>query len=156
MMEGFIIPQICSERRRKQLIKECPPFLENLDEGEYPGRQTSANLHHNVKYRTFFLDLCTLIKDKSGLDVDISKSWINLTKGKKNDMGWHRHYNCEYAGVYYIKTLPFFSNGTLFKHGMVRSPQNSLLVFPSKLWHTAPTCPFPFSRYTMGMDLVVR
>ena len=75
-------------------------------------------------------------------------------------MNWHHHYIYEdvsFTAVYYLKTLPFFSNGTLFEDGMVRAPQNSMIIFPAHLLHKPPTNPFPFiGRYVMGIDFKFR
>ena len=60
----------------------------------------------------------------------------------------------EWVAVYYIKTQPYFDNGTEFEHGVIKTPQNSLLLFPASLNHTAPTSPFRFDRYTMALDLI--
>ena len=74
----------------------------------------------------------------------ILKSWINWTNGKKKDIQWHNHKDSgDLSLVYYMKTFPFFSNGTLFRRWMVKAPQNSILIFPCHIEHTAPTCPFP-------------
>ena len=58
------------------------------------------------------------------------------------------------VAVYYLKTLPFFSNGTLFEDGFVRAPQNSMIIYPSTVLHATPMYPFPFiDRYVMSIDL---
>ena len=71
-------------------------------------------------------------------------------------LSWHSHYtndNVSFASVYYLQTLPFFSNGTLFEDRFVRAPQNSMIIFPAHLVHTAPTSPFRFDRYTLSLNL---
>ena len=94
------------------------------------------------------------IEQHTGYNYIIERSWINWTNGDKKDIGWHRH-DADLSVVYYIKIpLPLFSNGTLFRDGFVKAPQNSLLIFPSHLEHTAPSSPFRFDRYTLAMDLL--
>ena len=97
------------------------------------------------------------IHQETGRKFIIRRSWINWTDGRKSQELWHTHSKefGDFVMVYYIKTpLPFFSNGTLFREKFVRSPQNSLLLFPNHLEHTAPTSPFRMHRYTLGVDLL--
>ena len=71
----------------------------------------------------------------------------------KEDIFYHQH-TSDYSCVYYIKTLPYFNSGTLFKdYGFVRAKQNSLILFPSHLYHSTPGSIFRFKRYTMAFDL---
>ena len=84
-----------------------------------------------------------------------------MSDGRNIKRVWHNHYrdypgfdNSTHSVVYYMKTFPFFSNGTLFeKHGFVKAKQNSLMVFPSHWNHSTPGSIFRFKRYTMAFDL---
>ena len=144
-----LIENILKEEERKKLIKDCKPLL--LDLGpDYPGKQSSPlqpELHFEWIHKIFLSNAENAIK--KSLEWDIS--WFLLTHGKRKNICWHNH-PVDYAGVYYMKTFPFFSNGTLFKDRFIKAPQNSLLIFPGHLYHTAPTSPFPFDRYTMSLN----
>ena len=74
-------------------------------------------------------------------------------------MNWLSHYPSKHVwavAVYYIKTLPFFSSGTLFEDGFVRAPQNSMIIFPAHFLHATPTYPFPFiDRYVLSINLTI-
>ena len=53
-----------------------------------------------------------------------------------------------------MKMFQFFSNGTLFKkYGLVKAKQNSLLFFPSHLYHSTPSSPLWFERYSWSINL---
>ena len=148
----YIIKNVFTDGQRYKLIKDCQPLL--LQWGKkYPGRQTHSQIHLHPDFISPIQEMVRIIFQETGLNFVISKSWINCTNGKKKDIAWHRH-SCDYALVYYIKTpLPFFSNGTLFEDGFVRAPQNSMIIFPAHLVHTAPTSPFRFDRYTLSLNL---
>ena len=147
----YIIKNVFTDGQRHKLIKDCQPLL--LEWGKkFPGRQTRSKLHLHPDFISPIQEMVRIIFQETGLNFVISKSWINWTNGKKKDIAWHRH-SCDYALVYYIKTpLPFFSNGTLFEDRFVRAPQNSMIIFPAHLVHTAPTSPFRFDRYTLSLN----
>ena len=97
-----------------------------------------------------------LVYKRTGLVLEVSKSWVNWTNGSKKDIAWHIHPS-QYSLVYYMKTpLPFFNNGTLFRKGLFKAPQNSIIVFPGSMEHTAPSSPFRFNRYSLAMELNIR
>ena len=151
-----LIENVFTNQQRKKLIKDCQPLLENLGD-QYPGRQTHATLHLHPDFTFPINDILKIVLKETGLDLVVAdKVWINWTNGSKKDIGWHCH-PCDYALVYYMKTpLPFFSNGTLFRNGLFKAPQNSMIIFPAEVEHTAPTSPFRFDRYTMALDLNIR
>ena len=160
-MDRQLIKNIFTDAERKHLLKYAIPRLISGDElskrsssgGFFPGKQTDGNLHQIPVFIPAHNIFLKRIREDIGIHCIILRSWVNLTNGYKKDIGWHTH-NADLSAVYYIKTpLPFFSNGTLFRERMIRSPQNSMLIFPSHLDHTAPTCPFRFDRYTLAMDL---
>ena len=152
-----LIHNVLSNKDRKKLIKDCQPLLQDFGEG-FPGKQTSSTLHLHFNFISPIKDMIRIIVKETGLDLVVAdKAWINWTNGSKKDIAWHRHPECDYASVYYIKTpIPFFSNGTVFKDGLVRAPQNSMIIFPAHLLHTAPSSPFRFGRYTMAINLNIR
>ena len=161
MHDVHLIENILTNKERKKLIKDVQPLLlsgkemQKLSPGlEYkPGKRTFANIQFHPDFRVVQQCIVDKINEYTGLNVGVHKSWIFLTKGK--DKFWHTHPAADWAAVYYIRTLPFFNNGTLFRSGLVKAPQNSVIIFPSHLEHTAPTFPFRFNRYTWGMDLTV-
>ena len=152
-----LIHNVLSNKDRKKLIKDCQPLLQDLGEG-FPGKQTQCNLHLHPDFLSPIKDMIRIIVKETGLDLVVADmAWINWTNGSKKDIAWHRHPDVDYALVYYIKTpIPFFSNGTVFKDGLVRAPQNSMIIFPAHLLHTAPSSPFRFDRYTMAINLNIR
>ena len=158
----YLIKNIFTNQQRQKLIKDCQPLLHNLGykyTGEmHPGKQTNAALHLHPDFLSPIKDMVRIIFKETGLDLVVADmAWINWTNGSKKDIAWHRHPDVDYALVYYIKTpIPFFSNGTVFKDGLVRAPQNSMIIFPAHLLHTAPTSPFRFDRYTMAINLNIR
>ena len=158
-MEYHLIKNVLTKDQRKYMIKESIPLLKSFKvqgDRRYPGKQTRETLYLNPKFKPFINRMLELIYKRTGLVLEVSKSWVNWTNGNKKDIAWHSH-SCDYALVYYMRTpLPFFSNGTLFREGLIKAPQNSLILFPSHLEHTAPTSPFRFDRYTMAMDLNIR
>ena len=157
----YIIKNVFTDGQRHKLLKDVQPLLVDgttlaayyKSFHRYPGKQTHDTLHLHPDFISPIQAMVRIIFQEIGLNFVVSKSWINWTNGKKKDIVWHRHY-CDYALVYYIKTpLPFFSNGTLFEDGFVRAPQNSMIIFPAHLVHTAPTSPFRFDRYTLAGEL---
>ena len=153
----YRIDNVFDNERRKDILERSKKYLKSQDDFRgldfLPGKQTSPHLHTQISFER---EVLQTIKDAVGLDLYIEKSWVNWSNGNKKDVLWHTH-KSHYAAVYYLKTpLPFFSNGTLFRSGFVKAPQNSLLLFSAHLEHTAPTSPFRLDRYTLGMDLMKR
>ncbi len=159
-----VIKNILTNKERKKLIEDCQQFLYDSsqlnvickDQTYYPGKQTLPNLHIKYQFKNISTYFCDIIKKESGLNLEVARKgcWINWTNGKKKDINWHTHTgDGDYAVVYYIKTFPFFSNGTLFKDGLIKAPQNSLLFFPAHILHSAPSSPLRFERYTLAMNL---
>ena len=151
-----LIKNVFTNKQRRKLIKDCQPLL--LERGpEFPGRQTHPTLHLHSDFIFPINDILKIVLKETGLDLVVAdKAWINWTNGSKKDIGWHNH-SCDYALVYYMRIpLPFFSNGTLFRNGLFKAPQNSMIIFPAEVEHTAPTSPFRFDRYTIAMDLNIR
>ena len=159
MSTFYLIENIFTNKERKDLIEKSKPFLVDLD--YFPGRQSIANLAFDNDFRFHHERILRSIKEKTGLKFLFTRSWVNWSNGKKEDLAWHTHPSsgsppCDFTAVYYMQTLPFFNNGTLFRLpiGFVKAPQNSLLMFPPYLEHTAPTCPFPIDRYAFAVEMV--
>ena len=149
----LLIKNVLHPTERKQLIENCKPFL--LDRRpEFPGFQSNPVQEYGFGYHQFhnvhnkFLDIAQR-ELKKRLKWD--KSWFLYTKGRVENNFWHTH-PVNYAGVYYMKTTPFFNSGTAFKDGFFEAPENSLLIFSGNLPHRAPSSPFPFNRYTMMLN----
>ena len=163
-MKYYTFTNIFSKEYNRKLLEKCKPLLmdgETLDgfygRGSTPAKQSHPTLHLNPNFDDFHNQILKRIKEESGLDLKLERSWVNGTHGKKKDMLWHSHeaFGTDYAGVYYVKTpLPFFSNGTLFEDRFIKVPQNGLLIFPSNIPHTAPSSPFRMERYTIAMDFI--
>ena len=158
-MNVHLIENIFSNDKRRQLIEYSKPLLlENsilvskYPGRRYPGRQSDPNTHLRSNFRSSAEFIINSVNRRTGLNLGIEKSWINWTNGKKEDIAWHNH-PTDYSLVYYMKTVPFFSDGTLFRDQFIKAPVNSLLLFPGYLEHTAPSCPFRIHRYTWAFEL---
>ena len=159
----YRIDNILDNKFRKSVLERSKKYLKSQEEfpaGTFkvdsvlPGKQTPPDLHMKLDYGP---PLLIAIRKATGINFTIGKSWVNWTNGDKKDVCWHTHPDADYSAVWYLKTpLPFFNNGTLFKGGLFKSPQNSVLIFPADIIHTAPPSPFRLDRYTLGMDLMRR
>ena len=161
----YKIHNILSNDERKKLIKDVQPFLMDREQMNihynntdfYPGKQTDDLLHLKPEFTSLIKKIIDKIKKEIKLDLEVRRSWVKWSNGREDQMNWHHHYIYEdvsFAAVYYLKTLPFFSNGNLFEDGLVRVPQNSMIIFPAHILHTTPNNPFHFiDRYVMSMDL---
>ena len=157
----YLIKNVLTNKERKKLIKDCQPYLfddkvweEMHGQGiTFPGKQTQADLSEIHCFKDPLDKMLIKIKKELNKNLIIEKVWVNWTNGKKKDIGWHNHYRFPYVCVYYMKTFPFFSNGTLFEDGLAKAPQNSVLIFPGYLKHTAPSSPLRFDRYSMAFNL---
>ena len=146
---------IFTNQERKDLLYKSIPLVKHIP--EHPAKQTRADLHYNLDFNLYHQIIMKRIKDMVFIDLKIVRSWINEDWGRKEDISWHNH-DSFYSCVYYLKTIPFFNSGTLFKdYGFVRAKQNSLVLFPSHLVHGTPSYPFPFiKRYTLVMELILQ
>ena len=163
----YKIYNVLSNQERKKIIKDIQPFLmdgESLGKyyntsDSFPGKQTISNLHQQSEFVSVIKKIEDIIKKEINLDLEVTKSWVKYSNSD-TPLSWHSQYpqdNVSFASVYYLKTLPFFSNGTLFEDGFVRAPQNSMIIFPAHLLHTTPKYWFPFvDRYVMSLNLNIR
>ena len=149
-----VIENIISNNERKKLIVDCQDYLRDLGE-DYPGLQTHANLHEHYEFFDVIVKITERVSKILKKDLKPERSWINCDGGYVDHLCWHNHKGFDYSMVYYMKTQPILRNsGTLFSKKFVRAPQNSAIVFPSFLDHTAPTYKFfPWiMRYTLAID----
>ncbi len=173
MIDGFYkIDNVFTEEQRQKLISDFKPFLvdgkqqsafgitSSFDIPAYPEgfewfKVSFPTLHLVPQFEELHKNVVDLIKKECGLNLEIDKSWVNLSKGKRKKVQYHTHPGGpEYSCVYYMKIFPFFSNGTLFKdYGLIKVKQNSLMIFDSNLEHSTPSSPLSFERYTWAMDL---
>lgn len=164
----YKIHNVLSNRERKKIIKDVKPLLmdsEQLQRNynhsyDYPGKQTDSQLHLRPQFSSAIKKILDKVIKETGIDLLVYQSWVKWSNGREDQMNWHSHYPLQpvsFASVYYLKTLPFFSNGTLFEDGFVQVPQNSMIIFPAHLLHTTPKYPFPFiDRYVMSINLNIR
>ena len=164
----YKIYNVLSNKDRKKLIKDIQPFLMTREELNiyynnditYMGKQTDQMFHLIPEVAPVMKKIIDKIKEEFFLDLEVRRSWVKWSNGRDDQIGMHHHYafrDISFTGVYYLKTIPFFSSGTLFEDGFVRSPQNSMLIFAAPLLHSTPTNPFPFiDRYTVQFDLNYR
>ena len=147
-----LIKNVLTNQKRRKLIRDCQPLFVELGD-QFPGRQTGPRLHLHSDFISPINDILRIAYKTTGLNLVLYKAWVNWSNGMSQHSRWHRH-QCDYALVYYMRTpLPFFSNGTVFRSGLFTAPQNSMIIIPGQLEHSAPSYPFRFDRYTMDMDL---
>ena len=158
----YKIYNVLSNNERKKFIKDIKPFLrqhEDVNNNFYPGKQTPANLHEQPMFASLMNSIIDKIRKETKLNLGIYRSWVKWSNGKSDQTNWHHHYrkqDTSLVAVYYLKTLPFFSNGTLFEDGFVQVPQNSMIIFPAHLMHSTPKYPFPFiDRYVLSINLTI-
>ena len=148
----IIINNVLTNKERKDLIKFSQPYLKNFGP-DYPGKQTPGNIFKYHQFKDIHYKILSTCVKKLKLTLEISRSWINLTNGRKKETYWHNHPS-DYTLVYFIQTLPFFNSGTLFREKFIRVKQNGIVIFPGKIEHAAPSYPFPFfERYSLAMEL---
>ena len=158
----YVIGNIFTNKQRKELLEISKSILVDGDVlGEkfgdsFPGKQSHPFILDYYKFKTFFDIMESKIEEVTRKNLKFITAWANWTNGKKKDVAWHNHPKADYTFVYYLKLPPFFNNGTLVEEpvGLVKTKQNSLLLLPGKLYHTAPSSPLRLDRYTLAGDLV--
>ena len=160
MKNVHIIENIFTNQERQQLLKSIDPLLVDGNRlssfygqrpGEFPGKQTHSSLHLHSDFEWMHNRFLQDIKKNLNLDLKVVRSWGNWTDGSQK-VNWHTH-PADWCGVYYLKTFPFINSGTKFEKKFVRAPQNSLLLFPCNLLHSAPNKSlFRYSRYSIALD----
>ena len=167
-----VVKNILTNKERKDLIKYSKPLLVDGEEmnrqvdipgGQHfskdvtyfpPSKQTwSISLDAHPQFKPIVKKIFTKAVQDLKYNVYMAKFWVNWNNGKKNQQLWHHHDETDYAVVYYMRTFPFLNNGTCFKDGFVKAPQNSLIIFSAEQLHSVPAYPIPFHRYTLAMNL---
>ena len=159
----YLIKDLLTTASRNKLVEELQHLLVEgstlasfYGNSSTPGRQTHATLHLHPSFKELGEYIIEQVKDVSGKDVKIDRMWGKWMNGKKEHMNWHDHLPSDYSIVYYLKVPPFMKNGTLFEEkGLVRTEENSLLIFPSRLKHTSPSYFWKGDRYVISADYFV-
>ena len=149
-MDKHIIKNVLTKHQRKILLKECKSYLIDLGDN-FPGRQSRPLKFDHPQFQWVHEIFYKIVSEKLQIPLQWDCSFFNETDGSEESIAWHNH-PVDYAGVYYMKIFPLFSNGTLFEEGLVKVPQNSLLLFQGNLLHSCPTSPLRFKRYTMSLN----
>ena len=148
----IIINDVLSNRERKNLIIFSQPYLKDFGP-DYPGKQTDHDISKYPQFKDIHYKILSICRKKLKLSLEVSRSWINLTNGRKKETYWHNHPS-DYTLVYFIQTLPFFNSGTLLREKFIRVKQNGIVIFPGEIEHSTPSYPFPFfDRYSLAMEL---
>ena len=158
-----LIKDLLTTTSRNKLVKELQHLLVDgstlasfYGRSFIPGRQTHATLHLHPSFKELREYITEQVKSVSGRDVKIDRMWGKWINGEKEHMNWHHHLPNDYSTVYYLKVPSFMRNGTLFEEqGLVRTEENSLLIFPSRLKHSSPSYFWKGDRYIFSADFVV-
>ena len=150
-----------------------------IDMGErYPGKQSLPTLHVHPDFIWAHKVLLNRIKEKSGWDMEIEKSWINYTDGKETC--WHSHPGCDYAGVFWIKSskgcgdLEFHSpshhsqynecmsyteifqkESGCFPSASISPVPGKIFIFPASLYHQVQTSHSNEDRISSSFNITI-
>ena len=143
-----IYKNILLKKDKVKLLKFVKTLVKDFGPG-FPGLQTDPDLH---TYKEIMPLLKTIKKYLKG--YTIQKCWANFSEG--NYMGWHTHPECDIGMVYYLKNKSDI--GTVFKKqglevDVKKCPENSLLIFNSKLVHSIPYH-LKKERYSITFNLI--
>ena len=158
-----LINNILTIKSRNKLVEELQHLLVDgstisafYGRSFTPGRQTHPTLHLHPSFKELVENITEKIKGVIGRDVKVDKMWGKWINGEKDHMNWHNHLPSDYSIVYYLRVPSFIKNGTLFEdRGLVRTEDNSLLIFPSKLKHSSPSYFWKGDRYIISADFVL-
>tara|TARA_B100000287_G_scaffold353240_1_gene342957 strand:- start:47 stop:595 length:549 start_codon:yes stop_codon:yes gene_type:complete len=162
-----VVEGIFTEKQRKKILEECKPLLIDGDilslrkagkTGLYPGKQSYPTVHLHPDFKWVFAHIVEMIRQTFRAELKVDGAWFNWTNGDAKYINWHNHWPHDYSAVYYLKTNRFFGSGTLFAdYGYVKAKQNSLVLFPSHLVHSAPVQPkfVRYDRYALAMDFIL-
>ena len=146
---------ILSEIERIKIVKFLKPLHKDLGP-KYPSLQTPADIHTYPELREFVNRIQNVFVEFSrtrGLtkQYNINKCWSVFKKGTYRT--WHTH-PTNFSMVYYLDNPD--NLGTIFKKEdqiiSTQAPQNSLIIFPSSISHSAPVS--KKSRYSIAIDFV--
>ena len=153
--EIYSISNIFSKQQRRKLIRDSKPLC-SFDSTNKIWKTDDLRSHEDFLNSSLYIS--SLFQKKLGLNLEIINIWITYTRGEK--LEYHTH-PFDWACVYYMKTNPLLkNNGTQFKFSeddvqLVKSPQNSAILFDGSVPHTTPSF-LPLSgRYVLTMDLLL-
>ena len=150
MTDRFIINNCLTSQDRENLIRDCRPLLRKIK--GCPAYQTDAPIRLYPQFETIHKKFDNIAQNCLKRELTPDKSWFILTNGRKDEFLMH-HHPVDYAAVYYINSFPSFKNGTVFEEdGFVEASENSMLLFPGHLFHSAPLFEENFERYTMSLN----
>ena len=143
-----VYKDILLEKERLKLLEYIKTTVKNLG-SKYPGLQSKPNLHTDKE----MLPLIKIIKNHLK-GYNIERCWANFSMG--DYMTWHAHPEFDISVAYYLKNPS--SIGTVFKKDgfgvhVPECPENSLLIFDSKLVHSVPYH-LKEERYSIAVDLI--
>lgn len=146
----------------------------------YRGHKVQVNLFERPEFASFksvveqnaqqLLDDLKVDLDRMTLHLDHAWANINL-KGDFNE--YHSHPNCDFSGVYYLKSMPslgkirfrdprdpvelrtlLLKESNLFTQEVAFEPvQGSMYIFPSWLLHQADPNPVNFERISLAFNV---
>ncbi len=150
MEEFYVLKNVFPKEKRKQLIENSQSLYSQTN-----NTQTPPILQSHYKFFYILRDLLHVINHRIKLKLEMRTAWMLRTRGEEGD--WHNHLRdgADYSMIYYVKS-PLFFTGTLFKHGIVKSSQNSMILFPSHLDHMTPPHPFGIERYVLSADFMLK
>ena len=150
-----IVNNILSLEKRSKCLEDLQPLLVHLS--GCPGRQTHPTLHLHSDFNELTEIIIKKVGTFVGKDVNVSRMWGKWVSGRREHMNWHNHLPNDYSMVYYLKVPGFMRNGTLFKSkGLIRTKENSLLIFPAELMHSSPSYLWKGDRYVISADFIVK
>ena len=153
--QGFdIIENVFSLKERWIMKRQLCPLVKDLGK-DYPGLQSTANLHEDIETKKLFNFYEKLFKVCNINNPKISKSWINRAD-KFTISRFHNHIcdNITTTIVYYL-TNPEKIGTIVDIDGEkihYKSKENSILILPSHIKHKAPRV--NKTRYSVVVDLL--
>ena len=149
-----VVNNIFSLEKRNKCLGDLQPLLVHISGS--PGRQTHPTLHLHPDFNELTETITKKVRTSVGKDVNVSRMWGKWMSGKREHMNWHNHLPNDYSMVYYLKVPRFMRNGTLFEgEGLIRTKENSLLIFPAELVHSSPSYFWKGDRYIISADFIV-
>ena len=150
MTDRFIINNCLTPQDRENLIRDCRPLLKKIE--HCTAYQTDAPIRTYPQFETIHKKFDDIAQHHLKRELKPDKSWFIMTNGTNDQFLMHYH-PVDYAAVYYINSFPNYKNGTIFEEdGFIEASENSMLLFPGHLRHSAPTFKEDFERYTMSLN----
>ena len=163
MMSQFIIKleNVLSNDERTYLLKESKKLLmskktlDELFEKDHPCDQTTSSLHRFQNFDHIHQKILGRVIKETRQNFAIRGSWVNKITYKNSSSSYMHTHESDLSVVYYVRKIPFFHKGTIFENeGLIECSQNSAIVFPSNMKHTASNVYFPLDRYTLVLELL--